>query len=71
MWLLKRQIKSIDVLKLVYGLMDFAHNLNLLLLQVNKHCGNCEFLLFKEKILRRFTVCFSEKTACVSPMIFD
>lgn len=51
--------------------MDFAHNLNLLLLQVNKHCGNCEFLLFKEKILRRFTVCFSEKTACVSPMIFD
>ena len=46
-----------DFLKLVYGLIYNAQNLQILLLQVNKPCSSsCGFFLFKESNLRRLKI---------------
>ena len=47
----------------------YAHDLQFLLLQVNKPLGNRGFFLFKESNLKDCVVVLVDKTACVSPKI--
>ena len=56
-----------DVLKLMQVLIYHTYNLQFLLLQLNKPEGKLVFFLFKESNLRKFGVCFNDKTAFVSP----
>ena len=70
MWPLICEITLFDVVKMSHGLMYNAHNIQLLLLQLNNLWGNRGIFLFMESNLRRLGGCFNDNSVCVSSKIY-